>query len=482
MFSRQRRSAKCASTGNKRCIGQLFGSNPFFRDSILGVVNPNAADTSKDTGRYESQNEFASLVKVHSKRSSDNVADESILQAIPIHNQLQLNALGVQPNRLNLFSRKNLSSKNENLLHGNIAFSSEKQSSESSKADESSSSQAGSNAIYHHHHHGSFPIQPMVQPADQPQYDVPQYRPEDYLPSYEYFPKNSPSFNPPQSHPTQPSRTDESQPNHPNYVFGPNSYKSTTLYDVDLQAKDSLLPLSSSAAPTLSAVSSSSPSPSPSTSTSGCRCDPEQFNDLLHHMQSSYKQFHNGMIQLFETFKSQSNCASNSPPMIYGDGDSSSSHSHPNFDYKTLCADRNAVNSDLELATRCIDAFPDSHINPSSGFYEPPGQQIKTGGFENQFMSYADYIKMMRNVNANTGTVLSSAYDMDDRIVASAHSVAQDDTQDQTSNQLRQHLDKIKDEQVAAPAPTEEAAPTTASKSLFKFDVKSLFENLGRKN
>lgn len=468
-LNRRRRSAKCVSTGNKRCIGHLFGK-PFSFDSILGAANPNAAAASTEIDRYESKNKIAPSVKVQSKRSDDNAVEESILQAIPITNHRQLNSLGVKPKLLNLLSKKSLSTKNENLLHGNIAFSSEKQSSESSKATESESNQSDLDVI--HHYQKTFPIQPMMQPADQPRYLTPNYQPDDYLPSYEYFPKNSQSFNSPPIHQNHPISDDPESKQQ--LVVGPSSFKSTSLFDLDLQAKNAEI---SSFRDSNSDLSSSLSSPSSVAihQSSSCHCDPEQFNDLLHHMQSSYQQFHNGMIQLFETFKSQSNCASNLPSMINVNSDSTSSHSQTNFDYKTRCTDRNSVNSNPALASMCVNAFPDARINPSTGYYEPPGQNIKTGGFENQFISYADYLEMMRNVNANSGTVLSSAHELDEPVVASSQN--NNESRDQTLNQLRQHIDQFKDVEVAAPEPTTEDPKTTA-----KFDMKSLLGNWGRKN
>jgi hypothetical protein len=465
--SRRRRSARNSSLGNKRCIGDLFGG--LRRDIILGASNPQAADCD----RYESENEVASS-NVQSKTvENDNKAYETILQAIPSKQQFfGGKLLGDKPKTLNLF-KKISSSKTENLIHGNLPKSIESNEVEKKvpeTAEEDSSQVESSNAQT---------VEPFV-PPQYSKYDPPSYEPNDYLPSFEYFPKNKPTFQPipQQSYP---------QNQHSTVVIGPSSFKSSPIYEHHGQQHDISVPsyfphqpqLPQNALPTHDkpfVVGPSSFKSSPlydhlgsqqeiahttkrytdKPDSSGCRCDPEHFDDFLHHMQSSYSQFHNGMIQLFDTFKSQTNCGSKTPQI----SDSSSSHSHPNFDYNVHCHDKNVVNSDPELSILCQKAFVDSGVDPSGGYYNPPGAaEVKTGGFKNQFLSYQDYIKMMQNVNYNSGTVLSSSHDIDDDVVAASHkSLPDDDSHEKTVNQLRQHISQYESEIVAA-APEPQPEP-----------------------
>lgn len=458
---RRRRNVRNPSVGYKRCIADLFGG--FKRDSILAASNPNAAE---DCDRYDS--ELASS-NVQSKTvEGDNQAEESMLQAIPTRKQLFGGNLLGEP--LSLFKKLSPSSKTENLLHGNVP------SSETSEVVAVTSENVESPPEL------SIPItnEPFAPPQFS-KYEPVTYEPSDYLPSFEYFPKNPvPSRYNPQA-PSQPSPQVPSQ-NQNSVVVGPSSFKSSPIYEHHGQQHDMSLPSHSINQPQLPqnslpshdkpfniGPSSFKSSPlynhlgseqeithttkrySDKSEPSGCRCDPEHFDDLLHHMQSSYAQFHNGMTQLFDTFKSQTNCGSKI-------SDSSSSNS--NFDYNVRCHDKNVVNADPELSNLCQKAFAEGSVDPSGGYYKPPGAgEIKTGGFKNQFLSYADYIKMIQNVNANPGTVLSSTKfiedDDDDDDLVSASQRLQDDSHESIVDKLRQHFEQYQNpaEVVAAPEP-----------------------------
>lgn len=441
--SRRRRQAeRSPSLGNKRCIADLFAG--FRRDSILGAQNPNAADCD----RYESENEVASSNAEAKTIVVDNdQVEASVLQASPTTKQL----LGGMFTK-SLKSFKKLPKKTENLpisVESNEIFK---------KIEE-------------------------PEPFSAPQfstYQVPSYQPSNYLPSFEFFPKNRPisqdfqdypsqdkpsavvgpssfktthyddkiDFSAPSFSPNQPQFPQHSLPTHDkSFVIGPSSFKSTSFSDVGSQHE----------------ISHTLKHHTDKTVSSDCRCDPEHFDDLLHHMESSYTQFHNGMNQLFDTFKSQTNC---------GSKDSTSSHS--NFDYNVHCHDKNAINADSELSKLCQKAFIESGVEPSGGFYKPPGaSDVKTGGFKNQFLSYTDYLKMMQNVNSNSGTVLSSSNDINDDIVSASQKLLlpDDDSQENTANQLRQHFSQFQDETVAAevaaaPEPSEEKSP-------LRFQIKS---------
>lgn len=494
--SRRRRSVKTPTfpCPGKRCIGELFGG--FGRDSFLGASNPHADDSE----RYDS--EVASPNVQSKKNEGDNKGEESLLQAIPTRKQLFGGKLTLEaPKRLNLFKNFSPASKNENLLHVKLPNSVETNEIVGKTADvvEADSSQSETSSTH------------AVEPFSTPQfsrYDATSYEPTDYLPSFEYFPKKPV---PQQIYP--PSPPEESQHS---VVVGPSSFKSSPIYEHQSQQHDMPAPsfshnqpqLPQNALPTHDkpfVIGPSSFKSSPlydhlgsqqeiahttkrytdNTNTpSGCRCDPEHFDDLLHHMQSSYKQFHNGMIQLFDTFRSQTNCGSKLPQI----SDSASSHSHPNFDYNVHCQDKNVVNADPDLTVLCQKA--ESVADPSSGYYKPPGAgEVKTGGFKNQFMSYADYIKMMQNVNYNSGTVLSQSHELDDDDVTAFHQrLPDDDSQENTMTQLRQHFDQyqsllaapqpepepVTEEPQVAAAPAPEDTEPGPIKSPLQFQIRSL--------
>jgi hypothetical protein len=469
--SRRRRSVMA----NKRCIGRLFDG--FRNGPILGVANPAVDDSSLDSSdpvvgarhadaadcdRYESDSELALKVNV-----GDNHAEESILQAVPTKKQLWGGKLSLgAPEKL--FKNLAAGQKNEVLMHGRVP-SSEESIDVSRKAMESESDSAQEESV-------DSPVVEAFPPPQFSHYEPPSQETNDYLPSYEYFPQNRPQHDPQapyQEKPTssvvvgpspmplyehkqhdfslpplpfdQPQLPQNAPPSAPKpFVIGPSAVKSQPLYD------------HLSAAPSEVAVAKPHHVES---SPPGCRCDPEQFNDLLHHMQTSYTQFHRGMIQLFDTFKSQVNCGSNTPRIT----DSSSSPSTPD-----LCRDRNHVNADPELAKSCQKYFADANVDPSSGYYVPPGaEDIQRGGFKNQFMSYADYLKMIQNVNYNAASVLSSSSDLDDDIVNAARDAPDNDSHEKTVNQLRSHIDHFQE-----PTPEPEiVAETEKPKTLrpFKF-------------
>lgn len=437
---------------------------PSFLDSTEdeAPVQAPAEKSSKNCDRYENDMEVAATnIEV---KKADNHAEESMLQAIPTKKQLFAGASsGERTKRLNFFKKSK--SKNENLLHGKII-----NSIESNEISIKPTSEVDASST----------VPPFVDP------NLPKYEsdPKDYLPTFEYFPQNSPSFYQHQS--TYP----------PN--FNPSSFKSSPMYDRSLIPSDV-----------------SHTTKRYSDKTSGCRCDPEQFDDLLHHMQSSYAQFHDGIIQLFDTFKSQASCGSvpqidqsrpalpahsnlhsfeaNDHKVVIGPSpikstpfyehslqsqlqDSSGSPSHSNFDYNTHCVDKNAVNADPQLSKLCENAF--NEANPSSGYYNPPsGVQTKTGGFENQLMTYADFIKMMQNVNKNSGTVLSSAFDLDDDDDQTVGQYLPEDL-DQINNQLRQHISDYK-----VPDPVEAVGADSAGNDsgLSRFNIKSFMDGWRKK-
>lgn len=427
IFKRRRRSA-INSCGSKRCIEERIGGL-LLGSPIVAAANPNAGDAS-DNDRYDSQIKLSNV-------QSDNEAQES-LRATPVKTDIfgrtqfdspvQNDIFGKSqfngPKLMNLFAKLPAPLMTDNLIHGNIPNiieSNENHRQPISNGFDSSQSDS----------RGGYSFQPMLKPETSG-YELPfSY---DYLPSHEFFPINSPSNN------FQPSPADhEPSPpkHHDKIVIGPTAFKTTPLFEATLLAEQE-----PQADQEVAAILPHHES--------GCRCDPEQFDELLHHMQSSYKQFHSGMMQLFDTFKSQANCGSS--PSI----DSSSAHSHPSITYHDVCNDRNAVNADPELSLKCRRAFPDSSANPSSGFYTPPGIEIaKATGYRDQFMTYADYIKMVQNVNANPGTVFSQSQDLYDGHLGASQFPSSHDQLGDTTSQLKQHFQQNRQQEqvVASPEP-----------------------------
>lgn len=471
---RQRRSAgNIVSSGNKRCIGDFFNS-PLFRGfnlggATLGASNPNAVESPKESIRYArsipiSQND-------PSKKVEDSLTDESFLQGVQMKQQRSI-MFPFGEDQSQFLSKIGLPLKTENLLHGNIISSLESNELHNSR----DSRQTDSNSQ-------------AVKPATgaNPSSNIaPVYRPEDYLPSYEYFPKNSqPSLNTPQYYPQSSPQSSHSRPQ--TYYVGPSPYMTTPLVGkaflrdiAQVEDIESSLQYSSKTSDVTRKTSQVALPAAPS----GCRCDPEQFNDLLHHMQSSYQQFHNGMIQLFDTFKSQSNCGGSNA--VQGSSDSSSSPTHSIYDHQIGCSDKNYVEENPELIKKCKGDFDDAYVNPSSGYYQPPGENIKTGGFKNQFLSFADYTKMM-NVNANSGTLMSSSFDMDTQGNGSPQT-AHNDSRDQTMKQLKQHINQFREtpdipEAESIPIDSNSEVPQEIVTPKFpKFDMKALLGNLRLKN
>lgn len=468
-WGRQKRSAvNQSSSSSKRCIHQQLNSplsNILFHNSILGAANPKAAESSKEKVRYARSVDLVSQ-NIEPQKSEDSLTEESMLQGAPLKQQRSIKLpFGDGSSRLNFFNK--LSLKTENLLHGNVINSIESNELHSKSAEADSSQ---SDSTKHPH---------VVKPtSDPPSSNIPVYRPEDYLPSYEYFPRNpQPSFNPPQYYP-QPQ---EASQGHQKFVVGPNSFKSTPLYEKNLGEE---LAHVEDVAAAIKAVEKAPEVAVAVTAPTGCRCDPEHFNELLHHMQSSYQQFHNGMLQLFNTFQSQSNCGSSS---VQRERDSSSSPSHSTFDYRSSCRDKNHVNSDPQLALKCRGAFDDANVNPSGGYFDLSHEMIPSGGFKNQFLTFSDYTKMMRNVNTNSGTLMSGNFEMDDQIVGAAQKASDDNGRDETVKHLKQHINEFKEPVVAAPEPvtddpTVAAAQETSTVKFAKLDMKALLGNLRRKN
>ena len=476
-WSRQRRNAiNCDSSNGKRCIGQFFNS-PLFRNALLGAPNPNAVEPSKETARYDRSVNLVSQ-KVQSEKVEDSLTEESILQGVRLKPQSFIKFPFDGENNLSFFAPLKMTTPlkmispliSENLLHGNINSIESNEYPLTSSFNEVGSSQSDLTGQPYEANLGSsqsdstvqpYEAKPIIEPSspsnNSPVYrpeDAPVYRPEDYLPSYEYFPKNpKPSSNP---EPYYAQGGQEFQSHHQTFPVGPSSFQTTPF--AGKVAENSLAKLDEIAAPMERSVArtTSETYSTPSVAPSGCRCDPDQFNDLLDHMQKSYLQFHNGMIQLFKTFQSQSNCGSGT---TQNGRDSSSSPSNSNFDYRVNCRDRNFNQENPELALKCKDYFDDSNVNPSSGIYEVPGVSIKSGGFQNQFMTFADYAKMMGNVNTNSGTLMSSTFDLNNQIVGSAKTPVIDNDRENMAKQLKQHISQYKDPVVAAPAPEPLADP-----------------------
>lgn len=189
---------------------------------------------------------------------------------------------------------------------------------------------------------------------------------------------------------------------------------------------------------------------------SGCKCDPEVFEELLHHMHSGYTQYHNGMMKLFDTFKAKADCPN-------GNRGSSTSPSQADFDPR-LCADRNFLNARPDLAQLC-----QQYSAPT------PSKSVPASNHNGQFLSYADYIRMVQNVNSNSGTILSSSQDVPDEVVGNSLEPKHNEgSRMDTASQIKDFSDSIivqpdnYDDSVAAAAPVVAQAPEIPIRFKFK--------------
>lgn len=430
---RRRRSANFpAPTGNKRCIdnfrncpifGPILGRSLIGGSPILGAANPSkAADEPTLIQRYETDSNVASVQTV----PDDNEAVETVVQE----------KRSILKPGLSFLEKLSLpAAKTENLLHGNIPHSIESfEAVQKTSNDMADSSQSESVNVK----------QPAVSKASPTaRHSVPDYNPDDFLPSFEYFPKSQPTYaNYQPFKPSEPSEHSTPEKSHSNshhdvmnshhedknhVVAGPLPFVTNKFYDVQAPP---LPDISHDHKHLLDHHVDKTP-----VINKGCRCDPEQFHELLQHMQSSYSQFHNGMMQLFDTFKSQSNCGG------HGAADSSGSASYKAPDYEVLCADKNNFNADPSLHLKCQNALHESNVNPTSGYYSPPGSDIKHGGFENQFLPYSEFLKMMGNVNANSGTVLSDSHSIPDIKPVTS----EPDHMGEITKKLKEHINQFED-------------------------------------
>lgn len=184
----------------------------------------------------------------------------------------------------------------------------------------------------------------------------------------------------------------------------------------------------------------------------GCQCDSERLDILLQQMQSNHKYYHDGIMQIFKTFKSQLNNNGNeveSSSKSYQPVDSYSAHSQQTPDYNTIC--RDAIHTDLQHSNICNNVFGGPDINPSSSFNEP-GRAIAHGGFQQQFMTYGDYVRMLTNVNNNPKTLLGESLhpsdDIDGMLMLQAREHEDDPYHAQNlkiSNELKTYIDAYTD-------------------------------------
>lgn len=125
------------------------------------------------------------------------------------------------------------------------------------------------------------------------------------------------------------------------------------------------------------------------------QCDPTQFQNLLRQLDIGFQQYHQNVVNILNEYSANSNCANS--------GDSAIS----NIEYDTaICTDRNRVMSDPQLAAFCEKVYGDLTVEPSSGVIEIPGQKPQPArGYEGQFISFADFAKMLQNPNFNSNTL-----------------------------------------------------------------------------
>lgn len=412
-----------------------------------------------DCERYDDESELS-----QSKNTlDDNQAEESNLQAIPLNlNKIVIGSSRDDYKYYNAFKNFLQPSKSDTLIHGRYASnsiesneSSQKSNSNNQKNTFGTSSKTGGNMK-------STIVQPRYN-ANQ-NYNSPQYT-------------NSPPL-------SQNEQNREQKPYYENtnpkgFQKSPSSIM-TTLYDPQLASPH---PSSESeSAPSNEEVALNQEQQNLNDGSQLLQSDPNQasdqvqdpvvgnphmqgpsyhaqnFDELLNQMQSNYQTFHSGMSQLFDSFKSQSS----SFQSMMDQRDSHSSHSK-HFEINARCQNQNDVIADPHLSKMChLDhghQFGNSNPAESS---EPPVNVPPTNEFQKPFVSYADYVKMIRNVNRNSGTLLVG-HNNGEFLGAAAPLTEQSEEhpighhKQGILSDLRTHIDSFTDvEQVAAAEPKPE--------------------------
>lgn len=458
-LSRSKRAADVPYT-SKRCIEDLLRSGP-----LLGAANPSMTAKKADCERYDDESQLS-----QSKNTlDDNQAEESKLQAIPLNqNRIVIGSSRDDYKFYNVFRNVLQPSKSDTLIHGHYA-------SNSIESNESSQKSKSNNQI------NSFGSNSSGGNVNDKKSTVVQPGYESYNSNQNY---NSPQYTniPPQS---QNEQNREQRPyfenNNPKAFRKSPSSIITTLYDPQLASHNPHSESESSPSDEDSGLSSepqnlnvdpqllqSDLNQAPdqlqepivgNQHTSGPTYNSQNFDELLNQMQSTYQSFHSGMSQLLDSFKSQSSSFQN----MMDQRDSHSSHSK-HFDFNARCQNQNEVNADPQLSKMCHLDYGDQSRNSdqSGNSNQVPLNVPPTNEFQNQFVSYADYVKMVRNVNRNSGTLLVGHNNGE--LLGAAAPLTEESEEHPIGhhkqgilNDLRVHIDSFTDEeQVAAAAPEPE--------------------------
>lgn len=127
-----------------------------------------------------------------------------------------------------------------------------------------------------------------------------------------------------------------------------------------------------------------------------CQCDSAQFQNLLRQLDIGFQQYHQNVVQILNEYSANSNCGVNGRATTIS-----------NVEYDTaICADTVRVSSDPQLAAFCQNVNGVINVEPSSGVIEIPGQKPQPArGYAGQFISFADYAKMIQNPNFNPNSL-----------------------------------------------------------------------------
>ncbi|XP_070498784.1 uncharacterized protein [Chironomus tepperi] len=407
---RRRREVLSPSTNAKRCISltdpiflgspalpsfhgapalptfpgaPLFGTGP-----LLGAPNPNAAgdDSTQDQVSNPSDNcERYETVKkglCPTKIQTDNVPQETRLQfqAVPPANGIK-----------SFFDKMSLPIKSDKLIHGNILGDTNESLDAISEASESV--QVDENNVGVPYSGDDNLGLPQSQDASQ------------YLPQSTSQDANDPVVGAPN--------------------IGPISFASSSFGVTDNMASNVRYDMSnmrnSINVPSFNRQSHQAP----------CRCNYENYNNLINRIQSSYQHFQTDMSEIFEQFKAAESSRSK------GDSDTAPTI-NPDMDYNVVCSDVNAVGSSPEMRKLC-------HEFKASSFNVPASHHNSVNNLHrNDYLSYQDYIRMVTNVNANPNTLVSSS-GPDYPIVGAPNPTSSDPETDERSNTVKLIKEYIKD-------------------------------------
>lgn len=226
--------------------------------------------------------------------------------------------------------------------------------------------------------------------------------------------------------------------------IGPSSFTSTKLYG--LQDKPDIIrnDLENFQIPLLP----SKPKPE---SVPHCNCDHDKIHRLLNQMQISFGHFQNDMRGIFEEFQTVSNC--NHPRH----DDSYSQPTLTDVDYNKVCRDINAIRSSPAIAQVCQQLNP-AIFNSQSTAANP--QNL----YQDDFLSYQDYVRRLQNVNSNPNTLMSSQ-EPNLPILESPNQIDYESENDKTVELIKQYASELPDPVVAAEVPEiVEPSPSTTVK------------------